>query len=396
MSAQLAHEAALRVARVAAKHAYAVDRDARFPAEAIDALRKEHLLPALVPASFGGAGLTLTDVASLCEIIAQGCASTAMIYAMHLTQAACVISHCCGRPWQLAFVERMAREQLLLGSATSEATTSGSLRASMCAVQRDGQWFRIEKDAPTISYGAYADAILITARRADDAPPSDQVLIVALRTQLALEPQGNWDALGMRGTCSSGFRLVANVDDAQILIPPFSDIANRTMQPVSHALWAAVWTGIAADALRRANAYCRAQSRALPDGMLLARVRLVRATEQLQTMKARLSTAFAAAQTVHAAEYGKCATELPLTVQLRFMADMNSLKTSISSAALKVAHEAMMICGISGYRNGGRYSIGRHLRDLYSAPLMINNDRIDQNTASLLLAQRPSLLIEEA
>ncbi|MEX3953387.1 acyl-CoA dehydrogenase family protein [Paraburkholderia sp. EG287A] len=394
MNAQLAHEAALRVARIAAENAHAVDRDARFPAEAIDALRKERLLSALVPASSGGAGLTLTEVASVCEIIAQGCASTAMIYAMHLTQAACVISHCRDRPWQLAFVERLAREQLLLGSATSEATTGGGLRASTCAVQYDGQRFRIEKDAPTISYGAYADAILITARRADDSPPSDQVLIVASRAQLALEPQGIWDALGMRGTCSSGFRLVANGDEEQILLPPFRDIANRTMQPVSHTLWAAVWTGIATDALRRANEYCRAQSRTLPDGMSLARGRLVRATEQLQMMKARVSTALAAAQTVHAAKYDTSATELPLTVQLGFMADMNSLKTGISSAALGIAHEAMMICGIFGYRNGGRYSIGRHLRDLYSAPLMINNDRIDQNTASLLLAQRPSQLIE--
>jgi len=50
----------------------------------------------------------------------------------------------------------------------------------------------------------------------------------------------------------------------------------------------------------------------------------------------------------------------------------------------------LMICGMAGYKNGTDYSVGRHLRDLYSAPLMINNDRIAQNTASLLLAQRPA------
>ncbi|MFS8933889.1 hypothetical protein [Cupriavidus taiwanensis] len=32
--------------------------------------------------------------------------------------------------------------------------------------------------------------------------------------------------------------------------------------------------------------------------------------------------------------------------------------------------------------------LGRHLRDLLSAPLMINNDRILTNTANLLLADR--------
>jgi acyl-CoA dehydrogenase len=48
----------------------------------------------------------------------------------------------------------------------------------------------------------------------------------------------------------------------------------------------------------------------------------------------------------------------------------------------------MRACGLSGYRNDGEFSIGRHLRDVLSAPLMINNDRILANvgTASLMSA----------
>ena len=42
---------------------------------------------------------------------------------------------------------------------------------------------------------------------------------------------------------------------------------------------------------------------------------------------------------------------------------------------------AMRACGLSGYRNDGDYSIGRHLRDVLSAPIMINNDRILANIA---------------
>ena len=39
----------------------------------------------------------------------------------------------------------------------------------------------------------------------------------------------------------------------------------------------------------------------------------------------------------------------------------------------------------------GRISVSRHLRDLNSARLMINNDRIRDNTARLLLLQPPQL-----
>jgi acyl-CoA dehydrogenase len=49
-----------------------------------------------------------------------------------------------------------------------------------------------------------------------------------------------------------------------------------------------------------------------------------------------------------------------------------------------VINQAMMVCGIAGYRNDTPFSLGRHLRDAHSAALMVSNDRIAANTASLL------------
>jgi acyl-CoA dehydrogenase len=46
---------------------------------------------------------------------------------------------------------------------------------------------------------------------------------------------------------------------------------------------------------------------------------------------------------------------------------------------------AMRACGLSGYRNDGEFSVGRHLRDALSAPLMINNERILSNIATATL-----------
>ena len=40
---------------------------------------------------------------------------------------------------------------------------------------------------------------------------------------------------------------------------------------------------------------------------------------------------------------------------------------------------AMRACGLSGYRNDSEFAIGRYLRDILSAPIMINNDRILAN-----------------
>ena len=380
-----------RATAIAAQYADAVDRDARFPTEAIDALRRERLLSALVPTTYGGAGLSVVEIGAICETLAQACASTAMIYAMHQIEVACIDKHGSSSPWQRTLLGQLVEHQWLLASATSEENIGGSLRTSSCAVEIDGAHFRIEKLAPTISYGAYADGILVTARRTAESTAADQVLIVALKAETQLEKRGEWDAMGMRGTCSDGFRLVATGQVQQILPTPFAEISDQTMLPLSHTLWASIWTGVASDAVNRASAFFRAQARSKPGSIPVAGARLAQAVGLLRMMQARLSAGIEEAKRVQQAVDEICQADKPLSAILGFATDMNTLKTSISSTALQVVQEVLMICGMAGYKNGTEYSVGRHLRDLYSAPLMINNDRIAQNTANLLLAQRSHL-----
>ena len=81
------------VADVARDNADAVDRDARFPQEAITAAKSERLLAIMVPKDFGGEGVGLREVTDVIYHLAQACASTAMIYAMHQIKMACIIRH---------------------------------------------------------------------------------------------------------------------------------------------------------------------------------------------------------------------------------------------------------------------------------------------------------------
>ena len=62
-------------------------------------------------------------------------------------------------------------------------------------------------------------------------------------------------------------------------------------------------------------------------------------------------------------------------------------KVEASELAVSIVLSAMRTCGLSGYRCDSEFSIERHLRDVLSAPIMINNDRILTNLAnSSLLA----------
>ena len=76
-----------------------------------------------------------------------------------------------------------------------------------------------------------------------------------------------------------------------------------------------------------------------------------------------------------------------------FQTGMNLLKVQASELAVATVMSAMQACGLSGYRNDGEFSVGRHLRDVLSSPIMISNDRIIANvgTASLLSGAPASL-----
>src|SRR5579883_1690732 len=151
--------------RVAARHAADVDSGSRFPRETVEALRAAKVLSAAVPREFGGGGCGMRELASQCFQLAHGCSSSAMVLAMHHIQVACIARHGLGSAYFRDFLARIAEEQLLIGSVTSEVGTFGDTRSSICAVECDGDRFVLNKAATTISYGAESDALLVTCRR---------------------------------------------------------------------------------------------------------------------------------------------------------------------------------------------------------------------------------------
>ena len=67
---------------------------------------------------------------------------------------------------------------------------------------------------------------------------------------------------------------------------------------------------------------------------------------------------------------------------------MNNIKVSSSELAPRIVHDALQIVGIGGYKNDGKYTVGRNYRDALSAALMISNERIFAKTASMLLVYK--------
>ena len=207
-------------AEVAKTHAAAVDAESRFPREAFAELRRQRLLGIMVPQALGGEGADIAEIADICYILGQACSSTALIYAMHQIKMACIVRHTEGRAALEDVLRRVATEQLLLASSTTEGQAGGNVRASEAAdgarrraghpgTQGDGHLLR-RRGRRHRDHGAARERCGRLGPGAAGAAEDDYTL----------ERLQAWDTLGMRGTHSEGFTLRARAAGEQLMPSP--------------------------------------------------------------------------------------------------------------------------------------------------------------------------------
>jgi acyl-CoA dehydrogenase len=346
----------------------ASDREAKFPQESVAALADAGLL------TLEGGPLSTTELTTIGRILGGACGSTAMIWAMHHVQVACVQRHAMDEPRLLDSLAKLRNTGGVMASVTSEVGTGGDLLRSITSCITEGATTTLTKDASTVSYGAQASAFLITARRGPDSPSSDQVAVLAERDQVVLTSKGTWDPMGMRGTCSPPFLVEAEIPSSQVLPVPFSAIAAQTMVPLSHILWSSVWLGMAEEALTRATAMVRAKRRTSTADYDR---RLAAAETPLRLVRSLLRSVVAAYDDGYDS-----------SLDPNVLIELNDLKLAASTLTVECAQHCLEIVGFPGYQEGGPFSIARILRDLYSARLMIANERLVATNSTLLLLNR--------
>ena len=280
-----------------------------------------------------------------------------------------------------SYLAEVAADGRLIASVTSEIGTGGDMGRSIAAVSDAGDGLvQFEKQAPTVSYGLYADDLFTTVRRSPEAEPGDQVVAVTRREQNELEPAGTWDVLGMRGTCSPGFTVRAP-------LPRRADRRHAVLDAWPPSRWSRSPTssgrtcgsGIAEDAFDRARAFVRAAAKRKPGGPLPAAQRLSHLMGELSLLRAEVSAALAEFEAADG-EPGRPRLSNMSTI-LRF----NNLKIAASEKSAEVCRGALEVCGIMGFKNDTPFSVGRNLRDAMSGALMIANERIHDTNAGLLL-----------
>jgi acyl-CoA dehydrogenase len=137
--------------------------------------------------------------------------------------------------------------------------------------------------------------------------------------------------------------------------------------------------------VNQARAFVRQEARKNPNAPLTSSLRLAEVDAILQTMRSNIHLAAADYQELMAAANPEAFSAFGFTIRI------NNLKLTSSTMIIDVVSRAMIIVGISSYRNDSKFSLCRHLRDAYGAALMVNNDRIMNHNSNMLLVHRQEI-----
>jgi acyl-CoA dehydrogenase len=368
------------VLAVTAEHAAQADSEARFPAEALDALRASGLLGLAVPSEYGGAGAGMTEIVDVTMRLARDDMSVGLIFAMHCQQVVAIARHARG-PLRERLLPALGHGELYLASVTTERGNGGHLLSSESEVAAEAGELRIDRDAPIVTGGLHADGFLITTLAPDATTPNQVSLVYAARDQLEIETLGGWQPLGMRATQSVPMRLAGQVPADQVVGEHggFREIVAATFGPLAHIGWSAAWLGAAAGALSRILHHLRSpQGRKQFDaGSELLLTRLARIRGRLDLVNALLRHTVAVFD-------GRSYIADP-SVQLL----TNALKIHAAEQCFAAIDEMVELVGLRhGYMQGSPLFVERVFRDLRSASLNYGNDRLYLANGSLTLLDR--------
>lgn len=181
-----------------------IDREGLFPRENLNALIQGGWGNILIPEEYNGRGGDHTAHALVVEEIAKACASTALVFSMHVLAVQNIFEF--GTPDQ---IERWVKpiEKGLLGTySTSERGSGGHFWHNLSQVTRDGEDYVYDAEKSFTTSAGHADFYLTQMRSPDAKSAKDICLFIIDSTLPGIETSG-WSTLGVRGNHSYTIRF---------------------------------------------------------------------------------------------------------------------------------------------------------------------------------------------
>lgn len=344
---------------ILAQHADAVDRDGRWPEESVGALMEDGLMGLTVPEAYGGAGQGGRVFAAVTRTLAEQCASTAMIYLMHVcgTQA---IAAAGGFHRRDELLRSIAAGHHLSTLAFSERGSRSHFWAPVSQAGVADGVHRLSAIKSWVTSAGYADSYVVSTRSgAPGAAAAAITLYFVPRDAQGLTVDGPWNGLGLRGNASAPMRLenvpVPATDRLSAEGEGFNAMLSSVL-PWFQLGSAAVSVGIA-----------RAATEASKQHLLASKLEhLGQSLADLPTVRARLAQMQVTVDAQNAF-LDHVARQLESPGPDTMLALLES-KAAASEAALDVTDQALRTCGGAGFSR--HLSVERNFRDAQAGRAM--------------------------
>jgi alkylation response protein AidB-like acyl-CoA dehydrogenase len=330
----------------------AVDRTGSFPQASIDALLSSGFGGLITSPAYGGSGAGFAEAATVVRRLGAACASTAMVYAMHLSGTAAIEQVGDGQTRRA-----IGAGQHLTSLAFSERGSRSHFWATLSSATADGDDVIIDAEKSWVTSASHADSYVWTSRPTAAEGPS--TLWLMPRDAAGLTISGPFDGLGLRGNASApisarGVKLAPSqrlgADGAGL------DIALGHVLPWFQILNASCSLGICDAALAKTQAHLSTARFEHLDQSLadqpLPRARFGRISTLAQSAATLVDDACAALSSGRA--------DAPLR--------MLQAKLVAGDAAIEVTSDAMCIGGGAAFRRD--IGLERHFRDARAASVM--------------------------
>lgn len=194
------------------------DRANTSPRAEIELLRSHDLLHVQEPVSFGGAGLSYAQAATITRHIARGDTSIAHLLGYHYAQTR--IAPLFGTAEQAKALSRANAEQKRFWGGVQNPRGGSDI-----VLTRDGDGFRLNGRRSFASGASLGDVLSVTASY------EDELVFVSLPAgREGFRPLGDWDNIGQRLTDSGGV-VLENVQVERSEILGDDPLTGRTISP---------------------------------------------------------------------------------------------------------------------------------------------------------------------
>jgi len=348
-------------ARELAPRAEHTDRNAQYPQESLDALKREGLWGLRVSKEHGGLGEDMLTTCLVIEELSKKCPSTSMCYKMHLEAAEIVCR--IPTPYQVEhFVEPMAKGEVFTTIAGGESQGAGdnwTIGQNVSHVDKVANGYQVNGVRKSyVTSAGKATHYQFRCRIGEDTPQSDASLLFIERDEIDWEIVEPWDGLGMRGNNSSPMRFTGFVPEDNRLGPEHTvqGLTGSFNRPVVALTYAAAYLGIASGAYEIG---CEEVTRRFPSGSR----RLDRPVNQRRM--AEMGTQIEAARALlHAAASSFSFDQGRATSQLPYV----QAKVACSEAGVRVTQDLMTIFGGTAF--AGWLPFERYFRDARAGLVM--------------------------